>query len=72
MSQPFKQLTDDDIRQMAREAEAENDRLQPTQRRPRGWHYRRASIRLNLIPLTELSVEEVAWQLQEAMARVKA
>ncbi len=68
MSNPFRELTDDDIRRMAREAEAENLRLDPAHRKPRGWHYRRAAIRLSLLPLTEMSVEEIVWQFEDAMS----
>jgi hypothetical protein len=67
--QPFRELTDDDIRQMAREAEAENLRLHPAHRKPRGWHYRRASIMLGLLPLEEITLEELVWHLSDAMAR---
>jgi hypothetical protein len=60
---PVPQLSTEQIREMAREAERENLSLPPADRRPRGWHFRRAAIRLGLIPLPELTVDEVAWYL---------
>lgn len=66
---PVPVVTDDQIRQMAREAEAENLRLDPAHRRPRGWHYRRAAIRLGVMPLADMTVDELAWRFQEAMTR---
>ena len=69
MSEPLRNLSDDDIRKMAREAEQENYRLDPPHRKPKGFHIRRASIKLNLIPLPELTLEELVWVFQEAIAR---
>jgi hypothetical protein len=68
---PIPNVTDEQIRQMAREAEAENLLLPPTDRKPRGYHYRRAAIRLGLMPLADMSADELAWQLAVVMGRVR-
>lgn len=70
--QPFRELTDDDIRKMAREAEAENERLHPVHRKPKGWHYRRAAILLGTMPLSDMTLDEVVWHLTERMALARA
>ncbi len=64
---PVPIVSDADIRQMAREAEMENLLLPPTDRKPRGWHYRRASIILGTMPLPDMTVDEVAWRFTYAM-----
>lgn len=69
MSAPFRELTDEDIRQMAREAESLNDSLSLTKKKPRGFYYRRAAILLGVVPLKEMSVDEVAWYFAERMGR---
>lgn len=69
MPSPFRELTDDDIKRMAREAEALNARLEPHRRKPKGWHYRRAAILLGRVHIADMDAEEVAWHLREALAR---
>lgn len=54
MSESFRELSDKDIEEMAKEAAIES---------------RYVSIRMGQIPLPELSVDELAWQLVEAMKR---
>ncbi len=66
----LRELTDDDIKQMAREAEAENLLLPPRERLPRGTHYRRAAIRLGALPLREMTADEFAWLLAVRIAKV--
>lgn len=63
----FRELTDEDIKQMAREAEAENLQFHPPFRKPRGWHFRRVSILLGLLPLADMTLDEVVWHLSERM-----
>jgi hypothetical protein len=63
-------VTDDDIKQMAREAERENSLLPPNDRRPKGWHLRRGAIRLGIVALPDLTVEELAWFLAVKIAGV--
>lgn len=62
-SGPIPTLSDEQIRQMAREAERENLMRPVASRLPRGFHYRRAAIRLGVVPLAELSADELAWYL---------
>lgn len=71
MNPPIPHVTDADIRRMAREAEAENLTLPLAERKPRGWHFRRASLRLGTLPLAETSVDELAWLLAVRMANCR-
>ncbi len=68
---PFRELSDDDIRQMAREAEAENLLLAPADRQPRGWYFRRAAILMHTMPLADISEDELAWRFAFAMGQVR-
>lgn len=70
MSNPVRELTDEDIRQMAREAEIENLLLPPRERLARGTYYRRAAIRLGVLPLADTTAEELAWFLALRVATV--
>lgn len=62
-------VTDEQIRAMAREAEAENLLLPRLEQKPRGWHFRRAAIRLGAMPLCEMTADELAWQFAVRIAR---
>jgi hypothetical protein len=68
---PIPHVTDDDIRRMAREAEAENRLLPALVRKKPGWYYRRAAVRLGLVPLAELTVDELAWRFAVAVANAR-
>ncbi len=64
MSRPsLPELTDADVRRMAREAEVENLLLPNGTRERRGYHFRRAAIRLGVMPLCDITEEELAWWL---------
>lgn len=65
---PVRKVSEDDIKRMAREAESENLRLHPPLRKPCGWHLRRANILLGLVPLADLTLDEVVWHLTERVA----
>jgi hypothetical protein len=66
-SEPFKELTDSDIWEMARQAE--QVRLDPGHRKPNKWHLRREAIKLAMVPLPELSLDELVWHFREAAGR---
>lgn len=60
---PVPVVSDEHIRAMAHEAERENIYLPIADRKPRGWYFRRAAIRLGYVTLPEMTVDELAWYL---------
>lgn len=68
---PVPHVSDEQIRQMAREAERENLLLPARERVRRGAYYRRAAIRLGLVPLPDLTVDELAWLFVVVMGRAR-
>lgn len=60
---PVPHVSDEQIKQMAREAERENGFLPPADRKSRGSHFRRAAVRLGVVPLADLTADELAWYL---------
>lgn len=64
-------VTDDDIRRMAREAEAENQLLPTNVRKRPGYYYRRAAVRLGVVPLREMTADELAWRFAVAVANAR-